>query len=157
MHLRTETPVHRHHEGYSGISQPLTGTIFFFVSYSLFNLCRVHTDKFRYIRGQRGTPEPRGKDAVELHKWCPDAVLRMFRESEQCTYFFNTEGDGILNNKGQMALKDRFGKNNAICLQNFHKPMKIGKYYSIPLKDSLYKISGCRTATVPSSILKSAT
>ena len=109
-------------------------------------------DKFGYVKGRRGPPGPRGKDAVELYKWCPDAVLRMFRESEQCTFFFNTEEDGIVNNKGQMELKDRFGKNNAICLKNFQKPVKIGKYYSIPLKDSLYKISGCPTATVPSSI-----
>ena len=45
-------------------------------------------DKFGYVKGRRGPPGPRGKDAVELYKWCPDAVLRMFRESEQCTFFF---------------------------------------------------------------------
>ena len=86
-------------------------------------------DKFGYIRGKRGPPGPRGKDAVELHTWCPDAVLRMFRETEQCTYYFNTAEDGISKDEGQFALKDRFGKRNAICMQNFRKPTKVSKVY----------------------------
>ena len=109
-------------------------------------------DKFGYIRGKRGPPGPRGKDAVELHTWCPDAVLRMFRETEQCTYYFNTAEDGISKDEGQFALKDRFGKRNAICMQNFRKPVKISKVYGIPLMDSLYKISDIQTATAGGSI-----
>ena len=108
-------------------------------------------DKFGYIRGRRGPPGPQGKDAIELHTWCPEAVLEMFRKSEKCTYYFNTEKDGILND-GKIGLKDRFGENHAICLRNFHKPMKIGKFYGIPLKDSLYKIADIRTATTPAMI-----
>ena len=34
-------------------------------------------DKFGYIRGKRGPPGPRGKDALELYTWCPDAVLHL--------------------------------------------------------------------------------
>ena len=89
-------------------------------------------DKFGYIRGKRGPPGPRGKDAVELHTWCPDAVLRMFRETEQCTYYFNTAEDGISKDEGQFALKDQFGKRNAICMQNFRKPTKVSKVYPSP-------------------------
>ena len=110
-------------------------------------------DKFGYVKGRRGPPGPKGKDAIELHTWCPDAVLRMFRESESCTFYFNTAEDGILKNeKGIMALKDRFGKNNAICLKKILKPIKVGRFYGIPLKDTLYKISDIQTATVPPSI-----
>ena len=43
-------------------------------------------DKFGYIRGKRGPPGPKGKDAIPLYSWCPDAMLQMFRQSKNCTY-----------------------------------------------------------------------
>ena len=46
-------------------------------------------DKFGYIRGKRGPPGPKGKDAIPLYSWFPDAMLQMFRQSERCTYYFN--------------------------------------------------------------------
>ena len=55
-------------------------------------------DKFGYIRGKRGPPGPKGKDAIPLYSWCPDAMLQMFRQSENCTYYFNDANSGILNN-----------------------------------------------------------
>lgn len=110
-------------------------------------------DKFGYIRGRRGPRGPPGKNAFELQSWCPTGVLDMFRREEEFTFFFNTEKDGLLYKDNKViGLKDRFGEKNAICLQNFRKPMKIGKYYGIPLNDTLYKISDIETATTPPSL-----
>ena len=119
-------------------------------------------DKFGGIgRKYRGPPGPPGKDAVNLLNWYPISVLRMFRENEECTFYFNTAEDGILYDKDQkpIGLKDRFGEfrdevTNAICLQNFLKPVKLkGKYYGIPLKNSLYKLSGMIAGIIPPSIM----
>ena len=111
-------------------------------------------DKFGYIRGRRGPPGPPGRDAFELQSWCPSAVLEMFRKEEECTFFFNTDKDGLLYDKNGKAigLKDRYGENNAICQQNFHKPIKVGKNYGIPLNNTLFKNSHVETATSPPSI-----
>ena len=118
-------------------------------------------DKFGYIRGRRGPPGRPGKDAVNLLNWYPTSVLRMFRENEECTFYFNTAEDGILYDKDQkpIGLKDRFGEfrdevTNAICLQNFLKPVKLkDKFYGIPLKNSLYKLSGMIAGIIPSSMM----
>ena len=110
-------------------------------------------DKFGYIRGRRGPPGPSGKDAIQLHEWCPKGVLEMFRRDQECTFYFNTETDGILYKDDKpIGLKDRFGENNAICLKNFHAPVKIRRFHALPLQDTLYKISRLRTATAPPSI-----
>ena len=110
-------------------------------------------DKFGYIRGRRGAPGPPGKDALELHTWAPNGVLEMIRKNNECTFYFDSEKDGIIDGgEGKIALKDRFGNNNAMCLSNFQKPVKIGKFYGLPLKDTLYKIENCDTATIESSI-----
>ena len=111
-------------------------------------------DKFGYIRGQRGPPGPRGRDAFNIFTWIPFSGLRMFRENEACTFYFNTVDDGILydENKKPVGLKDR-GQikwksdiRNALCLQNFLKPVRLKSgYYGIFLKNSLYKISGLPT------------
>ena len=89
-------------------------------------------DKFGYIRGRRGPRGRPGKDAVNLLNWYPASVLRMFRENEECTFYFCTATDGILYDKDgkPIGLKDRFGEfksefTNAICLQNFLKPVKL--------------------------------
>ena len=109
-------------------------------------------DKFGGIgRKYRGPPGPPGKNALELETWAPHSVLRMFRENEVCTFYCNTAEDGILydGKEKPIGLKDRYTEfkphhksKNAICLQNFQKPIKLDtKYYGIPLKNSLYKIS----------------
>ena len=110
-------------------------------------------DKFGYIRGKRGPPRPKGKDAIPLYSWCPDAMLQMFRQSERCTYYFNDANSGILNNgKGKHALRDQFGNNHALCLKNFQEPTKVDEFYGLPLKDTLYQIKNFRTATIPPTI-----
>ena len=110
-------------------------------------------DKFGYIRGRRGPPGPPGKNAVDIPAWCPKGVLEMFRRSEECTFYFNTEKDGILyDGQKPIGLKDRFGKNNAICQQNHGKMIKVGDVYGIELKDSLYKISNVFTGVGMPSI-----
>ena len=77
----------------------------------------------------------------------------MFRRDQECTFYFNTETDGILYKDDKpIGLKDRFGENNAICLKNFHAPVKIRRFHALPLQDTLYKISRLRTATAPPSI-----
>ena len=119
-------------------------------------------DKFGGLRRKyRRPPRPPGKDAVNLLNCYPFSVLRMFRENEECTFYFNTAEDGILYDKDQkpIGLKDRFGEfrdevTNAICLQNFLKPVKLkGRYYGIPLKNSLYKLSGMIAGIIPRSIM----
>ena len=102
-------------------------------------------DKFGYIRGQRGPPGPLGWDSIDTFTWSPTSVLRMFRENEECTFYFNTADDGIIYDKDNkpVGLKDRFGEfkyksqvRNAICLQNFLKPVKLDSgYYGISLKN----------------------
>ena len=125
----------------------------FFLSF-LLDIWRVNMDKFGYIRGQRGPPGPRGKDAVPFYTWCPDAMLKMFRQSEKCTYYFNDVDSGILSNKEKRkrALRDQFGNNHALCLKNFQKPTQVGKFYCLPLKDTLYQIKDMETATAYQSI-----
>lgn len=115
-------------------------------------------DKFgAYRRGARGPAGPAGRDALELHNWFPKGILRLFRESEACTFYFNTPKDGIFYEEGKpKGLKDRGGRRNAICIQNFINPMKIGKLsprYGIRLNESLYKIAPIITAITPKSIL----
>ena len=123
-------------------------------------------DKFggigRRYRGPRGWP---GKNALELEKWTPNSVLRMFRENEICTFYCDTADDGILYNAGKpIGLKDRYKEDkllncgqtkNAICLQNFQQPIKLDTgHYGIPLKNTLYKLSHFTTlATAKPSIV----
>ena len=78
------------------------------------------TDKFGgYRRGKRGPPGPAGKNAIDFQWWFPDGTVQMFRKSEDCTYYFDTENDGITDEGGKPALKDRYGKRNAVCIENF--------------------------------------
>ena len=109
-------------------------------------------DKFGYIRGRRGPVGPPGKDAFNLYAWCPSALLQLFRESESCTYFFNTADDGVIESKSK-ALKDRYGKNNAICLKNFEKPRKYQDIFILPLQGALYRVDGIQQALFPPSIV----
>ena len=103
--------------------------------------------------GPVGPAGPPGKNGADVSIWCPTGVLELFRREEECTFYFNTEKDGILYEGDKpVGLKDRHGNNNALCLQNFRKPIKVGEVYGIELKDSLYKISNVRSATLPPSI-----
>ena len=108
-------------------------------------------DKFGYIRGRRGPAGPPGKDAFNLYAWCPKALLQLFRESESCTYFFNTADDGILSKPE--GLKDRYGKNNAICLKNFRKPIPYEGIFILPLQGALYRVDRILQALTPPSIV----
>ena len=104
-------------------------------------------DKFGgYRRGRPGPPGPPGKNAIDFQSWLPTAMVKMFRENEDCTYFFDAETDGIIEEGGKPALKDRYGKNHAICIQNYQKPMKLGKLgiYGLPLKNTKFKISNIK-------------
>ena len=110
-------------------------------------------DKFGYIRGRRGPRGFPGRNALQLERWFDVALLRMFREDEQCTYYFNTETDGVINKDGKYEIKDRGGRHNAVCLQNYIKPVRVEDFYGLPLKNSLYKISDINTALDPPSIM----
>ena len=100
-------------------------------------------DKFGgYRRGRPGPPGPSGKNAIQLHEWCPKSLIEMFRKDEECTFYFDTETDGILYKDGKpIGLKDRFGGKNAICLQNFYKPEKIRKVYFCLFSPVFFPIS----------------
>ena len=101
-------------------------------------------DKFGgYRRGRPGPPGPPGKNALDFQSWLPRATVKMFRESEDCVYFFDTATDGIVEQGGEYALKDRYGKNHAVCVKNYQKPVKLGKLgiYGLPLKrDTKFKV-----------------
>ena len=111
-------------------------------------------DKFGYIRAKRGPRGFPGKDALDINNWFPVSVVRMFRESECCTFYFNTETDGILYEGAKViGLKDQGGRQNALCLQNFQKPIKIGIHYGLPLNGAVYKIPDIPTAVAPHCIV----
>ena len=108
-------------------------------------------DKFGLSRVSRGPPGPPGRDAFDLHLWCPEALLQLFRESEVCTYFFNTAADGLITQGTGKAvgLRDRYGKKHAMCLKNFEKPIKEQEIYVLPLQGALYKIDRVMLALHP--------
>ena len=132
-------------------------------SYCLLPAQSVKMDKFGYIRGRRGPPGPPGRDAIDTFTWTPYSVLRMFRENEECTFYFNTADDGILYDKDEkpVGLKDRYEGlkwksrvKNALCLQNFQTPVKLNSgYYGIFLKNSLYKVSDVTIASATPFIM----
>ena len=110
-------------------------------------------DKFGRGRVQRGPPGPSGKDAFNLYHWCPTVLLHLFRESEKCTYFFNTATDGIVVNDGsKIFLKDQNGANNAPCLKNYEKPVAYQDVFILPLRGALYQIDHISQALTPPSI-----
>ena len=113
-------------------------------------------DKFGgFRRGRPGPPGPSGKNALDIGSWLPEGVVKMFRESEQCTYYFDTESDGILEEDKKHSLKDRYGKNHAVCIQNFQKPVKLGKLgvYGLPLKNTKFKLNILDEGLIPKSVL----
>ena len=46
-----------------------------------------------------GIPGPEGRDAFDLTGWTPNALLRIFREDTECSFYFKTETDCIWYNK----------------------------------------------------------
>ena len=110
-------------------------------------------DKFGQGRTSRGPPGPPGKDSFNLYLWCPSALLQLFRESESCTYYFDTAVDGIIKEGKRTWLKDRFGKNNAVCLKDFEEPRKYQDIFILPLQGALYKIERIQQALFPPSIV----
>ena len=104
--------------------------------------------------GPPGPPEPSGKDAFDLIKWAPEAVRRIFRESESVNIYFNTPTDGIIF-KGDkpVGLKNHGREDNAQFIgQDFPKIVRIKRdKYMIELKDSIFKIGFIQSATTPPS------
>ena len=86
--------------------------------------------------GESGPPGKKGKDAFELYKWCPISMLPMFRENKTCNFYIDSADNGILD--GKEGSKDHTGQRNAICLQNFEKPIKVDNIYALPLRGALY-------------------
>ena len=109
-------------------------------------------DKFGFIRGRRGPPGPPGKDALQIDVWCSKSLLQQFQASATCSFYFNTESDGVLDKK--KGLKNRVGdEKNAICLRGFNTPIKTNKSYSIPLSvDSCYEITNISSALRPKTV-----
>ena len=100
-------------------------------------------DKFGgYRRGRPGPPGPPGKNAIDFQFWLPKPMVKMFRESEDCTYFFDTATDGVIEEGGKAGLKDRYGKNHAVCIKNYQKPEKPEKLsiYGLPLRNTKFKV-----------------
>ena len=102
-----------------------------------------------YRRGKSGPRGPPGRDALDIYTWLPECTVRMMRESEDCTYYFDHETDGVVVNKStkEIALYDHFGRNHAVCIQNFQRPVRLGKLgiYGLPIRDSKFKISYLKT------------
>lgn len=114
-------------------------------------------DKFGYIRGRRGPPGPAGKDAFDMAGWIPKALLKMFRENSDCSFYFKSETDCIWydEKKQPIGLLNHGNSDfNAMCLSHFHKPVHIhGKFYALPLDHTIYKISNIGTALIEPSII----
>ena len=105
-------------------------------------------------RGPPGPPGESGRDAFDLHLWCLEALLQLFRESEVCTYFFNTVADGLITQGGKrVGLRDRYGKKHAMCLKQFEKPIREQEIFVLPLEGALYKIDRVMLALHPYSML----
>ena len=113
-------------------------------------------DKFGYIRGRRGPPGPAGKNAFDMAGWIPKALLKMFRENTDCSFYFKTETDGILydDKKHPIGLLNHGNSDsNAMCLSHFHKPVHIhGSFYALPLDHTIYKISNIETVLRPTIV-----
>lgn len=112
-------------------------------------------NKFGDKRGY-GLPGPAGRDGFDMTGWTPAALLQMFRQSTDVSFYFKTETDCILyDDKHQPIGLKNHGNSafNAICLENFHKPVRVhGSFYALPLDHTIYRISGIRAAQVPPTI-----
>lgn len=104
-----------------------------------------------------GIPGPPGEDAFDLIRWLPDAVRRMFRETELITIYFDTAIDGIIyDDKTPNGLKNR-GKGPP-CLLVKGKPfpkihqIKSSGSWMAELRDTLFKLKPVRTGTIGPSV-----
>ena len=63
-------------------------------------------DKFGYIRGRRGPPGPAGKDAFDMAGWTPKALLKIFRENLDGSFYFKSKTDYTIftNNTGSKGV-----------------------------------------------------
>ena len=113
------------------------------------------TNHFGGLRGNRGPPGQKGADGFSLHQWFPAATLKMFRESESCNFYFNSETDGIVkkDEKG-IGLLNRTGGNNALLIRgNFPRFIRLKtSRYAVELKASLFEIKDMDAALVHPSI-----
>ena len=114
--------------------------------------------KFGLSHVSRGPPGPAGRDAFDLHHWCPAGLLELFRKSEPCTYFFNIAADGLImeGRKGKsIGLKDRYSNKNAWAVKDFQRPVKLSRHtiYILPLERASYKIEKLQLAMLSSTIM----
>ena len=104
--------------------------------------------------GIRGPP---GRDGFDITGWIPIGLLEMFYKNMAASFYFKTETDCILydDKKRPIGLLNHGNSEyNAICLSNFHKPVKIhGSFYALPLDHTIYKISDIGTAVFRPTIM----
>ena len=102
--------------------------------------------------GEQGKP---GKDGFSLSGWTPKALLKMFRENTDASFYFQKGIDSILYEKGEPIGILNHGNSdfNAICLSHFHKPVQVHDTYALPLNHTIYKITDIGSALVEPTIL----
>ena len=115
-------------------------------------------DKFGSIRSRRGPRGFPGKDALKLHLWFPESLLKLFQECATCNFYFNNTTDGIYYDGDGKAigLKNQSkDEKNAICEGDFVPSLiKTKKTYSLTLKhNTRFKISNIGAAIKPKSVL----
>ena len=105
-----------------------------------------------------GVPGPPGRDAFDMTGWTPKGLLKMFRESTDCSFYFKSETDGILfdDRKLPIGLLNHGNSDfNAMSLSHvFYKPVHVHeKLYALPLANTIYKISEIGTAGIVPAIM----
>ncbi len=116
-------------------------------------------------KGEKGDRGEKGVDGVAglniFLKWFPDSAVRMFRESESVTFYFNDAKDGIVwedetKKTKPVGLLNRGSGENATLVTPTVFPeiakLKTGKYM-MQLNKTLFEIPNIYTATNDDSIV----
>ena len=114
-------------------------------------------NKFGFVRGKRGPRGYPGEDALKLHLWFPESILKLFRESASCSYYFDNATDGILYDKSgkKIGLKNQSeSEKNATCVRGeTGSPVQTGKTYSLTLSKENCFLLKLSSAIKKSSVL----
>ena len=105
--------------------------------------------------GPRGAKGERGKDSFDVKTWFPNQMLQWFRNSEACSFYFETEADGLIRNGSGtvIGLKNHSGKNNAVSVKKFERLVKLPLGgYALEFSSSLYRVQEVDIAYAKPSI-----
>ena len=72
-------------------------------------------------QGPAGPPGKKGKDGVNYARWLPKKTLGWFRETEECSIYFDNKTDGFVTKTEQgvtkvVGLKNHSKENDVMCV-----------------------------------------